>query len=107
MTLEEIKTWVDNKLSAFKLRMRIGSNAEDKNLRQMLTSSATTLIRLTGARDLDDPTLVSLIFDRARYEYNDALDEFVGNYHEEINMLYVQYGLEGDADDNKPETGQE
>lgn len=105
MTLGEIETWVGGKLEAFKLRMRIGTTAEDDNLKQMLTSSAMTLIRLTGANALDDPTLVSLIFDRARYEYNDALDEFMGNYQVEINMLYVQYGLGDDADDIEPETG--
>ncbi len=106
MTLQEIETWADGKLEAFKLRMRIGTTAEDENLKQMLTSSAMTLIRLTGANTLDDPTLVSLIFDRARYEYNDALDEFIGNYQIEINMLYVQYYLEDDVDDIEPETGE-
>lgn len=105
MTLEEIETWADGNLEAFKLRMRIGTTTEDENLKQMLTSSAMTLIRLTGANTLDDPTLVSLIFDRARYEYNDALDEFIGNYQIEINMLYVQYYLEDDVDDIEPETG--
>ncbi|GFH42735.1 hypothetical protein Hs30E_12860 [Lactococcus hodotermopsidis] len=100
-----IEKWALENLENFKDRMRISTTAEDENLKQMLLSSANALIRLTGARDFNDPTLVSLIFDRARYEYNDALDEFAENYREEVNLLYIQHGLE-DEDDFKSETTQ-
>lgn len=109
MTQEEIKTWVKDNLESFKKRMRIFGNAEDENLEKMLTSSATVILRLIGVNDFTDkPEVEELVFERARYIYNDALDEFMTNYEEEIYTHFTYYKLaridEEESDDIISET---
>ncbi|RKW01376.1 MAG: hypothetical protein D8H99_15640 [Streptococcus sp.] len=77
--------FVDKNLQAFKDRMRITSGDEDERLRRMLTSSIVATTSLVGATELDE-MLTELTFERARYVYHDALDEFQKNYADEIEL---------------------
>lgn len=109
MKQEEVKSWVESNLEAFKNRMRIFGNVEDENLKKMLTSSATMILRLVGVSDfVDKPEVEELVFERARYIYNDALDEFMTNYEDEIYNHFTYYkllqGVEEETDDIISET---
>lgn len=77
--------FVDKNLQAFKDRMRITSRDEDERLRRMLASSIVATTSLVGATELDE-MLTELTFERARYVYHDALDEFQKNYADEIEL---------------------
>ena len=77
--------FVDKNLQAFKDRMRITSGDEDERLRRMLASSIVATTSLVGATELDE-MLTELTFERARYVYHDALDEFQMNYADEIEL---------------------
>lgn len=72
-------------LKAFKDRMRITSGDEDERLKRMLASSIVATTSLVGATELDE-MLTELTFERARYVYHDALDEFQKNYADEIEL---------------------
>lgn len=72
-------------LQAFKERMRITSEDEDERLKRMLASSIVATTSLVGATELDE-MLTELTFERARYVYHDALDEFQKNYADEIEL---------------------
>ena len=77
--------FVEKNLQAFKDRMRITSGDEDERLKRMLSSSIVATTSLVGATELDD-LLTELTFERARYVYHDALDEFQKNYADEIEL---------------------
>lgn len=77
--------FAEENLPAFKDRMRITSEDEDERLKRMLTSSIVATTSLVGATELDD-LLTELTFERARYVYHDALDEFQKNYADEIEL---------------------
>lgn len=79
-------------LDAFKDRMRITSADEDDNLKKMLSSSIVAVALLVGADEIDD-MLVELAFERARYVYHDALDEFQTNYANEIELQAMVHSL--------------
>lgn len=76
-------------LQAFKLRMRIFHDVEDGELTRNLKASITAVAKLVGADSVDD-ALTELAFERARYVYHDALDEFQENYANEIETLYLE-----------------
>lgn len=84
--------FVDEQLAAFKERMRITSADEDDNLKKMLSSSIVAVALLVGADEIDD-MLVELVFERARYVYHDALDEFQTNYANEIELQAMVHSL--------------
>ena len=87
-------------LEAFKERMRINNNEEDDNLKRMLRSSVVAIVLLVGATEIED-MLVELVFERARYVYHDALDEFQQNYNNEIEMQYLINKMkEGEENDD-------
>lgn len=77
--------FADKNLQAFKDRMRITSGDEDERLKRMLASSIVATTSLVGATELDE-MLTELTFERARYVYHDALDEFQKNYADEIEL---------------------
>lgn len=77
--------FAEKNLQAFKDRMRITSEDEDERLRRMLASSIVATTSLVGATELDE-MLTELTFERARYVYHDALDEFQKNYADEIEL---------------------
>ena len=72
--------------------MRIPSDDEDDNLKKMLSSSIVAVALLVGADEIDD-MLVELAFERARYVYHDALDEFQTNYANEIELQAMVHSL--------------
>nr|DAS39329.1 MAG TPA: Head Tail Connector Protein [Caudoviricetes sp.] len=84
MAIDTVK-FVEDNLPAFKERMRITSGDEDERLKRMLTSSIVATTSLVGATELDE-MLTELTFERARYVYHDALDEFQKNYADEIEL---------------------
>ncbi len=84
--------FADGQLDAFKDRMRITSTDEDDNLKKMLSSSIVAVALLVGADEIDD-MLVELAFERARYVYHDALDEFQTNYANEIELQAMVHSL--------------
>lgn len=77
--------FAEKNLQAFKERMRITSGDEDERLKRMLASSIVATTSLVGATELDE-MLTELTFERARYVYHDALDEFQKNYADEIEL---------------------
>lgn len=102
MAIDAGKFALEN-LSAFKERMRIDHKLEDDLLKRMLQTSVKVVAALVGANDVSDE-LTELSFERARYVYHDALDEFFKNYADEIEILYLSIKLsesEVSEDDEK------
>lgn len=89
--MADAKTWATANLSSFKQRMRISTEDSDElaNLTDMLTASYTSILRLIGVSDASDPEVKELIFERSRYTYNDALDEFKENYKQNIRDVFL------------------
>ena len=85
--MEPYNEFAELHLTAFKEKMRITHDDEDTNLLNILRSSAFLIAQLVGARELDE-TIAELVFNRAMCDYNDALDEFMGLYRDEIETLY-------------------
>lgn len=98
--MADAKTWATYNLSSFKQRMRISTEDSDElaNLTDMLTASYTSILRLIGVSDASDPEVKELIFERSRYTYNDALDEFKENYKQNIRDVFLA---------NQPEESEE
>ncbi|XHB95900.1 hypothetical protein AAFF39_03715 [Lactococcus garvieae] len=88
-----VEEWAEANLDSFKHRMRISSDdpAEMESLEMMLGASYTAILRLVGVQDAQDLEVKELIFERARYAYNDALDEFEVNYRRNINLLFLAH----------------
>jgi hypothetical protein len=89
--MSNAETWADDNLNSFKQRMRISTNDSDElaNLTDMLIASYTSILRLVGVPDASDPEVKELIFERSRYTYNDALDEFKENYKQNIRDVFL------------------
>ncbi len=89
--MSNAETWADANLNSFKQRMRISTNDSDElaNLTDMLIASYTSILRLVGVPDTSDPEVKELIFERSRYTYNDALDEFKENYKQNIRDVFL------------------
>lgn len=85
---DEAKLFGTKNLDGFKKRLKITHNDEDETLKQMLASSAVVIATLVGASDFDG-SIVELTFNRAMFDYNDALDEFMKLYRDEIENLYL------------------
>lgn len=89
--MSDAETWADGHLKSFKQRMRINTEDPDElaNLTKMLIASYTSILRLVGISDATDPEVEELIYERSRYTYNDALDEFKENYKENIRDVFL------------------
>jgi len=85
----------------FMLRMHL-DDEEDGNLQRILEASYADLIRICGDYDLGDPVFKELVFERARYAYNDALEYFHTNFLTQINNLMMAKAL-GTSDDDEAE----
>ena len=96
--MNEITTEV---LEEFKERMKL-SDDEDGNLARILRASVSDLTIKCGAYTIEsDERFKELVFDRARYVYNDALEYFNSNFQSQINQLAVQKALDNIVlDDN-------
>lgn len=81
-------------LQEFKERMKLGDE-EDENLTRILIASNQSLMRICGDYDLSlDEEFKELVFERARYVYNDALEYFQANFLTQINDLRLAKALE-------------
>lgn len=86
-------------LEEFKERMHLG-DFEDDNLKRILKSSYEDLRLICGDYNLTDDTFKELVFERARYVYNDALEYFEENFLTRINTLAMRKAL-GDQDETE------
>lgn len=72
----------------FKQRMHISHGAEDANLQRHLRNAEAAIIRMVGAVDITTNfEAQELVFERARYAYNDSLEYFEDNFLGEITAL--------------------
>lgn len=102
--MSDAETWADGHLKSFKQRMRINTEDPDElaNLTKMLIASYTSILRLVGVSDATDPEVEELIYERSRYTYNDALDEFKENYKENIRDVFLaNQSEESEGSDDK------
>jgi hypothetical protein len=84
----------DDILKEFKERMHLGDD-EDNNLKRILSTSNTELIRVCGGYDINnDETFKELVFERSRYVYNDVLEYFNMNFLSQINSLGMEKALD-------------
>jgi hypothetical protein len=68
--------------------MHITHSSEDDNLEQLLSSSILAIQRDCGKFDVEGNELGrELVFERARYAYNDALEFFQNNFLSEIHSF--------------------
>lgn len=90
-------------IEEYKERMHI-SHDEDDNLKRLLTSSVAYvkskcgMFKIEGESDFDIRAK-ELVFERARYSYNDAVEFFEDNFLSEINSLSLDIVLAGEEDD--------
>lgn len=80
-------------LKQFKERMHLEGD-EDANLTRILSVSVKVLIGMCGEYDIEtDEEFKELVFERARYVYNDAAEYFKKNFLTEINNLAMANAL--------------
>lgn len=100
----------DSFVNDFKERMRIG-DYEDDNLKRILEASEQDLLSKCGGYNIEsDFVFRELVFERARYVYNDALEFFNANFQSQINALGMEKALAMilvDDDGNEIEVVQE
>lgn len=73
-------TITDKQLASFKSRMHITHKAEDEYLRSLLESSASYVMRIGNVDDIESPEAFEMTCERARYAYNDKLQDFDTDY---------------------------
>lgn len=73
----------------FKERMKIFHSTEDDSLKRTLSSSLAALNSSCGTFDFDNEVGKELVFERARYAYNDSLEFFANNFLTEIVNLSI------------------
>jgi len=79
-------------LQEFRERMHISHNSEDSNLHRLLSSSYADIKAKCGNFDItgnteNDLRGKELVFERARYAYNDALEYFDNNFLSQLNSF--------------------
>ncbi|WP_052158666.1 hypothetical protein [Halobacillus sp. BBL2006] len=81
--------------------MHISHGSEDRNLESLLKSSLAAIKAKCGEFSIDENDRAKeLVFERARYAYNDALEYFDTNFLHEITSLGldIEFAKEGDTD---------
>lgn len=82
-------------LAEFKARMHISHDGEDSNLEQLLSFSIAGIKVSCGPFVIEENELAKeLVFERARYAYNDALEYFEDNFQSEIISLGLTIAAE-------------
>lgn len=72
----------------FKERMHISHSSEDSNLERHLRNAEAAIIRMVGTVDIGtNYEAQELVFERARYAYNDSLEYFEDNFLGELTAL--------------------
>lgn len=82
-------------LKEFKSRMKISHSTEDANLKQLLYASLVALNHACGPFDFENVMGKELVFERARYAYNDSLEFFSDHFLTEtinLSMSLMDYG---------------
>lgn len=78
-------------LKQFKSKLHILHDDEDDNLIRLLSFSYEILCEKCGFFDIDNNEQgKSLVFERARYEYNDKLEFFDTNFIGEMSSLLIR-----------------
>ncbi|MFJ7662962.1 head-tail connector protein [Lysinibacillus sp. NPDC097162] len=83
-------------LAELKSRLRITWNDEDAELQRIINRAKSYFEKLTSKAfsfDLDDWE-TELLFERCRYVYNNAADEFEKNFSDELKRLILHVALE-------------
>ena len=81
----------DDLLKQFKDKLHILHDDEDDNLKRLLSFSYEILCEKCGLFDIDNNEQgKSLVFERARYEYNDKLEYFDTNFLGEMSSLLIR-----------------
>lgn len=78
-------------LKDFKMRMRIFHDAEDDNLKNILSSSMVAIKRWCGSDDVTKPEIKELVMERSRYVYNDSLEFFNDNFLSELMAVSLSH----------------
>lgn len=86
----------------FMLRMHLDDD-EEGNLKNILEASYYDLREKCGNYDMTDKRFKELVFERARYVYNDALEYFDTNFLSQINSLAIKKALDESSDSNESE----
>lgn len=87
-------------IKEFKDRLHITHSAEDDNLSFLLQSSYEDIQQKCGEFDINENIRgKELVFERARYAYNDALEYFDDNFLSQINSLSFSILFEEDEDE--------
>jgi len=87
-------------IKEFKDRLHITHSAEDDNLSFLLQSSYEDIQQKCGEFDINENVRgKELVFERARYAYNDALEYFDDNFLSQINSLSFSILFEEDEDE--------
>lgn len=85
----------------FMKRMHL-DDEEDGNLKNILEASYEDLRYKCGNYDMTDKRFKELVFERARYVYNDAVEYFDTNFLSQINSLAIKKALESsDSDESE------
>lgn len=97
---------VDDKMLAdFKAYMRITHKAEDPTLKMLLEQSTTWAMDTLTDAALDNPQTLELVFNRARYAFNDKLGDFNNDFQSDIwnrsINLYVPREVDWDGETTK------
>lgn len=83
-------------LKEFKGRMKIMHDSEDDNLKRLLSSSLLAIKRDCGDFDISENEAgKELVFERARYAYNDSLEFFTDNFLTDIIAFSISLYEEG------------
>ena len=81
----------DELLKQFKDKLHILHDDEDDNLKRLLSFSYEILCEKCGFFDIaNNEQGKSLVFERARYEYNDKLEYFDTNFLGEMSSLLIR-----------------
>lgn len=89
-------------LKEFKDKLHILHDDEDSNLKRLLSFSYDIICEKCGFFDIENNEQgKSLVFERARYEYNDKLEYFDTNFLGEISSFLIRLERERRADTNE------
>lgn len=92
-------TITDAQLQAFKSGMHITHKIEDPYLTRILTDAVRYVMNHTqSAYQSDD--VMSLAYQRARYDYNDQLDQFDADYQSPMLNLSIDNLVAGSDEDS-------
>lgn len=85
---------MDSCLDEFKRRMKISHSSEDLLLEGILEASYEDIKSLIGDFSMEAYAKgKELVFERARYVYNDSLEYFYDNFQQRIMDLSIDLGM--------------